>query len=250
MSEEVQYVKVSEEGDIAIQEEGFIDLDNIGKMKFTFQPGQDITESLAKKKQPEVSAIKKGRTGYTPMKCTYPNGTETSSKIVLTDCIIQWRQGIDRPDSDYASTYVCIGVPDRYITKIIGDAKRHSGINLGPKDNVQHKNEHYWFGCNLSGLRQDNTWIIYTDKDGETQGSQGMLREILKDMNGSLLVDVMVSISGSLATEELSEKLPLKDGMYTITMKPTEVFIRDTSRIEGPILEDTNRRDREVTEGC
>jgi uncharacterized protein YxjI len=49
MGDNAIYVVDNGDDGIEIMEDGFITHENINKMKFTFTPGQDITESLNKK---------------------------------------------------------------------------------------------------------------------------------------------------------------------------------------------------------
>lgn len=242
-------VYVTDNGDdgIEIMEEGFITPQNISQMSFSFDAGKEITESLNKKNtksRERVSVTKHGRTGYTPLTCTYPNKRDKSSKIMLTDCIIQYRLGIDREDSDYGRSYVCIGVPTIYINKIRSDARKNSGLEVGVKDTVKVQENCYWLNCTLDRLSEADTWIVYRNGDEEI-GGHGTVYSILAGLKSSLVADIMMTCSGSMATQKTDDELDLINGKYTLTMKPTEVFIRDVSDKVGPTLDDTNRRRKE-----
>jgi len=246
MSKHGPYVisKVDDDGKEVqeIQEAGFIGTDNIRSMKFTFAAGKDITESINKRPREQVSATKNGRIGYTPMTCTYPNGTDSSSKVILKDCIIQYREGVTKEDSNYAISYVCIGIPSIYISKVIDDGRRNSSLTIGVNDKTQHKNDYYWFNANLDNLSEQNTWIIHKDADGDDAAKQVILREVLAAMGASITCTICATVSGSMTTDIMAEALNLKGGTYSLTIKPTEVFLQDVTNIEGPVLDDTQKR--------
>lgn len=245
----IAYTVENEEGGIEIMEEGFITSDNINKMKFTFSKPQDITESLHKnnsRSRDEVSATKKGRIGYSSLTCTYPNRKDTSSKIVLTDCTVQYREGIDREKSGYGRSYVAIGIPTIYISKISSDAKQNSSINVGVKENVKSQEGCFWLNCSLDNLPETNTWIIYRDENGDEVGGNGTVHTILSGMKSSIKVDVMVTCSASMTTDTLDKELDLDRGKFDFTMKPTEMFFREVSDKVGPLLDDTTRRKKEA----
>lgn len=247
MSEE--YIIEGEDGAIEILEEGYISTNNIDSMKFEFAKGQDITESLAKKQRnskiaQEVSALKKGRTGYTPIKLIYPNGKNTSV-VFFTNCVVQYRQGIGRNNSEYAETYVCIGIPSKYINKIKADAKKNSAINVGVKDSVRLMEGCYWFSCTLANVLDEGIWFFFDEgEDGDGYRSC-TVREALELDNHNLVASISCTISGSMATEKLDQELDLENGIYTLTIKPHEIFFTDISDKRGPELEDTNKRSKE-----
>ena len=242
------YVADNGDGNIEVMEDGFITHENINKMKFTFSPGQDITESLHKKSSKSnknISVTKNGRTGYCSLTCTYPNGSDTTSKVVLTDCILQYRENIENDDNNYGKSYVCIGIPTTYIDKMRKDAKENSHISLTVKDKVQRMEGYYWVDCSLDNLSELDTWIIFVDDTGEDAGRNGSVHTVLKGMKSSMVVDIMTTVSGSMSNNKMDEDLDLINGRYTITMKPTEMYIRDISKKTGPILEDATKRKKE-----
>ena len=244
----IVYVVDNGDDGIEIMDDGFITHDNVTEMKFSFSAGQDITESLHKKNtktRQNVSVTKNGRIAYSSLTCTYPNGKDTSSKVMFTDCIIQYREGIGRDDSDYGRGYVSIGVPIAYVDKMMKDAKRYSSMHLAPNDKVQKKEGCYWFTCSLENLPETDTWIIFQDDSGDDQGRNVSVHAILKDMKSSMVVDMMTTVSGSMTTNRMDEDLDLYNGKYTFTLKPTEMFIRDKSDKVGPVLDDTTRRRKE-----
>lgn len=247
-SSTVAYVVDNGEDGIEIMEEGFITRENIGTMKFTFSKPQDITESLYKKNsrsRDQISATKKGRTGYSSLTCTYPNNRDTSSKIMITDCVVQYREGIDREDSDYGRTYVAIGIPTIYINKIRNDARQNSSVDVGVKENVKNQEGCFWLNCTLDRLSELDTWIIYRDGNGEEVGGNGTVRTILSGMKRSITVNVTMTCSASMTTDTMEEAMDLNNGKFTFTMKPTEMFLKDVSDKTGPVLDDTTRRKKE-----
>ena len=248
MTDNIDYVVDNGDDGIEILESGHIDKDNISKMKFSFSKGVDITESLNKKKstsRQQVSVTKNGRTGYSALTCTYPNNKDTSSKILLTGCILQYREGVDRDNSEYGRSYATIGVPTIYINKIRSDAKANSSLNLSVKENVKSQEGYYWFNCTLDNLADMDTWIIYKDNDNEAVGARGNVHTILSGLKANLLISGTFTCSASMSTDTMDERMDLVNGTYTITMKPTEMFIHRKSDIAGPQLEDTIRRRKE-----
>ena len=249
-----EYIRETDDGQIEIMEDAFITRENVSKMKFTFTQPDDITESLNKKNnrtRQDVSATKKGRIAYSSLTCTYPDGKSTSSKVMLTDCVIQYREGIERDDgsSNYAVDYVTIGVPGYYISKITKDARNNSSMNVSTKDKVKNLEGCFWIDCQLEKLTDNDTYIIYeTEGDPEdVTATNGNIRQILKGLGKSLLVDVMVTCSASMSNTSIMEELDLRNGRFTLAMKPTEMFVRDVSDKVGPLLEDTTRRKKEAT---
>jgi hypothetical protein len=164
---------------------------------------------------------------------------------MLTDCVIQHRLGIDRDDSEYGRSYVCIGIPAEYIDKIRKDAKLNSSMELGVKDKVQRKEGCYWLDCSLDNLSTLDTWIIFQGDAGEDEGRNGTVHTIVKGMKSSVVADIMLTVSATITTNRMDEDLDLINGKYTITMKPTELFAKDTSAKVGPVLDDTTRRKKE-----
>lgn len=248
-ADNISYVMENDEGGIEIMEDGFITPENLSKMRFTFSKPQDITESLYKnnsRSRDQVSATKNGRVGYSSLTCTYPNGRDTSSKIVLTDCVVQYREGIDRENSQYGRSYVAIGIPTIYINKIGSDGRQNSSINIGVKENVKTQEGCFWLNCTLDNLPEINTWIIYRDENGDEVGGNGTVYTILSGMKRSIKVDVMVTCSASMSTDKMDKELDLDGGKFDFTMKPTEMFFREVSDKVGPLLDDTTKRKKEA----
>lgn len=247
MSSNTQYTK-EEDGMVSILEDGFITNENISKMKFTFSKPEDITERLKNSNRPQLTERPQGRTGNANMTCTYPDGKSVSSKILLTNCIVQYRkEPLERGDR-YGNTFVNIGIPTIYISKLMADAKKNSGITLRVKDKVKLINNHYWFDCNLDKLTQQNTWIIYEDASGGTSGGQAILKDTLVSMKSNIIVDIMVTVSASMTSKSVAEELDLINGIFYFSIKPTEMFMKSETDIEGPVLEQLNMSQKETTD--
>jgi len=244
MSTPGEYVAAGEDGEVTINAAGVINAENIKRMKFTFSEGKDITEEISKKPAKNVSAIKHGRLGYTSITCTYPNKIDTSSKVVFKDCVLQYRDTITRQDSGYGKSYVCLGIPAAYINKIMADAKKNSGVTVQPKSNVQEKSGYYWFSCNVDHLEYENIWVFFS----EESASNVTIIDVLTNMKSSVVCTVMVTISGSMATDKMEDELDLVRGVYAFTIKPTEIFMMKDTDIEGPVLDELHRRQKETVE--
>lgn len=241
--EQSDYITTNEDGSITIEPDGHISMENIDIMKFTFEDGKDITESVAKKNAKNkntVSFTKNGRSAYTPITVNYPDGYSKSSKFLLEDCIIQHTPALNAQNHSYAKDFVFIGIPTVYIDKIIEDGRNESQINLANKENVQELNGYYWLRCNLDKLSHRDTQII--TEDGPVRMSIDM---ILKEAKKSLMASIVFSLSGSMNNQNMDEELDLKDGTYYITMKPFEVYVYADTDIKGPELTDTNNRKKE-----
>ena len=233
----------SGEEEIQLTEEAYIGHSNINSMKFSFSPGQDITENLNKREsrdRTEVTATKKGRVAYSSLICTYPNG-ETSSKIILQGCILQYRKGIKSAKSDYGRGFVCIGIPETYVSKIMGDAKTRSTLTVKPKPKVKRQEGYYWFDCTLEKLLPDKCFLAY-DAEGEFSGIPMPINDMFEDTEKSILADIAFTCSGSQTTESMAEKIDLNKGVYYLTLKPTSIQMTTETDIVGPTLDDTNRR--------
>lgn len=240
--EEGAYVTEKADGTIVLEPDAHMSAENIDEMTFSFAEGNDITESVAKKNaknKTPVSYTNKGRTGYTPIDVMYPDGSH-SSKFLLEGCILQWTAALNSPNHSYAKDFVFIGVPSIYLDKIMKDAKQNSNINLENKANVQELNGFYWLRCNLDKLSHKDCQIV-TENGSAKVSVDGTLSEIKK----SLIANIVFTLSGSMTTKTMDEELDLKDGTYTITMKPTEVYIISDTDIKGPELTDTNARKKE-----
>jgi len=247
MAEDTPCVSTNEDGSITINESGYITPENISKLRFSFSGPDDITESLHKKsskRRDDVSVTKKGKTAYGAMKCTYPDKTE-SSMIILTKCILQYRENIEREDSDYGTGYVCIGLPLVYIGKIRSDASKNSGIKANVKDNVKMLENHMWVNCSLEKLNEDSIWIVYESPEGEGEGKNVDIRTLLSHMKQSMECIMLTTCSVTQTTDKMEDDLDLKNGQYHFTFKPAEIFFKGVSDLVGPVLEDTNRRKKE-----
>lgn len=243
MSDDFAYVTVKDDKTIVLEPDAHINAENIDLMTFTFDDGIDITESVAKKNaknKTPVSFTKRGRSAYAPITVTYPDGFSQSSKFLLEQCIIQHTPALNSQNHTYAKEFVFIGVPSIYLDKIMKDARDNSQMNLENKPNVQELNGYYWLRCNLDKLSHNDTKIV-TD-EGAAKVSIG---QILKEIESSLFANIVFSLSGSMNNDNMEEELDLKDGTYTITMKPTEVYVISDTGIKGPELTDTNNRKKE-----
>lgn len=237
------YLSSKPDGSITIEPDGHITIENIDMMSFSFSDGQDITESVAKKNATNkipVSFTKKGRSAYTPVTVTYPDGVSQSSKFLLEGCIIQHTPALNAQNHTYAKDFVFIGIPNTYLDKIMKDASINSQINLQNKPNVQDINGYYWLRCNLDKLSHRDTQIVT-----ESGAAKLSIDTILKELKKSVVANIVFSLSGSMNNNNIDEELDLKNGIYTITMKPTEVYAIDSTEIKGPELIDTNNRKKE-----
>lgn len=241
--QEGQYVTINEDGSITLEPDAHISEDNIDDMTFTFAEGVDITESVAKKNSKNkipISYTKTGRTAYTPATVTYPDGESNSSKFLLEGCIIQHTPALKAQNHSYGKDFVFIGIPEIYIDKIFKDAKNNSQINIVNKPNVQSLNGYYWLRCNLDKLSHKDCQIV--TEDGSAKVS---IHNMLTDMGQSIIAAITFTLSGSMTNNKMDDELDLKDGTYSATMKPTEVFAYDITEIKGPELIDTNNRKKE-----
>ena len=248
-SEEPQYTSTNEKGEVQIEEDGYITLDNINEMQFKFGTPADITESVTKKNDKSnkktVSYTARGRSGYAPLTCVYPDGTE-SSKIFLMNCIIQYTEALTKPDYTYAKNFVFIGVPEEYMNKIFSDALQESGMNVSVKSNVQNLNGHYWMRCSLEKLTVKNTNIILSvNENGEPQTVNYPIDQLLKDFKSNIRAHVLFTFSASINNNDMTKELDFESGQFTATMKPTEVMAIEESDVKGPTLDDTNSRRNE-----
>lgn len=241
----ITYVTINEDKSVILEPDAHINGDNIDIMTFTFDDGIDITESVAKKNAKNntpVSFTKTGRSGYAPVTVTYPDRVSQSSKFLLEGCIIQHTPALNAQNYTYAKNFVFIGIPTIYIDKIISDAKDNSQLNLENKATVQELNGYYWLRCNLDKLSHAKT--IITTNSGPVKMT---LDTILKELKSSVFAHIVFTLSGSINNNNMSEPLDLKDGTYTITMKPTEVYATHETDIKGPELTDTNNRRNETS---
>lgn len=247
---ELQFTSTNDKGEIQIEEDGYISLDNINDLKFEFDAPKDITESVSKKNDKSnkktVSYTKNGRTGYAPLKCIYPDGTH-SSKIFATNCIVQYTEALTKPEYTYAKTFVFIGIPEEYMNKIFADALENSGLHLGVKDNVQNLNGHYWMRCSLEKLTAKTTYIILgvDETTGEPRTVNYQIDQLLRDFKSNIKAHVMFTFSASIGNNKMDEDLNFTDGQFTATMKPTELMAVSDSDVSGPSLDDTNSRRNE-----
>jgi hypothetical protein len=240
--DEVVYTTTKEDGSVTIEPDGHISADNIDDITFSFADGVDITESVAKKNaknKTPVSFTNRGRSAYTPITVTYPDGS-TSSKFLLENCILQWTPALNTPNHSYAKDFVFVGIPSMYLDKIMKDAAINSSITLQNKPNVQEFNGYYWLRCNLDKLSHKDCQIVTPDGPVKLN-----VDTILTEMKKSVIASIMFTLSGSMTNNNMSEELDLKDGTYTITMKPTEVYAVSDTDIKGPELTDTNNRKKE-----
>lgn len=233
---------------IELTEEAYLNNDNIDSVQFTFSPGDDITENLNKKEDRErttITATKKGRVAYSSLTCRYPNG-ETSSKIMLQGCVAQYREGIKKkPSTDYGRGYVCIGIPERYVNKLIKDAKSRSKLTVTTKPKVKKQEGYFWFDCTLDRITSNDCILLYNN-EGELGGIPASLRDMFEEMESNINVDIMFTCSASQTTESMSEKIDLERGTYFLTLKPTKIYMTTESSTKGPTLDDTNRRSKET----
>lgn len=255
--EEGEYTIVHEDGNVEILDSAFINMDNIDQMSFSFEAPKDITESLNKNNSDDKDKDKgrnggptttNGRVAYGAGQVTYPNGKESSKKISLTGCIVQYRPGVNIEKSRYAKSFITIGIPQLYIGKIISDAKDNSSVNLSVKSGSKLIDAYYWIDCNLEKLSVNNTFILYPDGSGGAKRIQRDVHTILKSFAKNITATILFTLSASASTTMMQEKIDLTEGMFNITIKPTEIVFTDISTIEGPTLDDTNRRKKEHLE--
>ncbi|KJZ68973.1 hypothetical protein HIM_11630 [Hirsutella minnesotensis 3608] len=240
---------VKEDGgkEFVILEDGHVTRQNVSKFHFKFTKPSDITESINKRTGGRVasfSVTKSGRVGYTSMSCVYPDNT-TSSKVLLTGCIFQYRE---KAKSDYGSSYVCMGVPEEYITQFILSARKESSVNLQVSEKFENKNGYYWVNAKTDGLSANSTLIMYVDEDGLDQGIPKRLPNVLADFKSNILADVCCVVSGSMTTDTMQEKLNLENGQFNLTIKLMNIYIKDVSDVEGPTLSAINRQESETVE--
>ena len=247
---ESDYVLKNDDETVDILEAGYITPANVNSMKFSFDTKTDITERLEKKSTAtsrNVSVTTNGRIGYAPLTCTYPDGTK-SSKVVLTDVVVQYRDIVELEKNNYGKTYISVGVPSIYLEKMKKDARLNSAMNLTTKDKNQQLEGCYWMDFNLERLTQSDTMMIYKDKNNETQAISISFEKALTATKKSLTCNMMVTVSGSMTTPTVDEPLDLVNGQFYFALKPTEAFIMEESNKVGPVLTDAGRRKNERIE--
>lgn len=188
-----------------------------------------------------MSYTKRGRSAFSPVTVTYSDGASTSSKFIIEDCIIQHTPALNAQNHTYAKEFVFIGIPTVIIDKNVNDAATTSQLTLQNKPNVRDISGYYWQRCNLDKLSHRDTNIVT-----ETGSCKMSLDQMLKEVKKGIVANVMFTLSGSMTSNIMDEELDLKDGTYTITMKPTEVYGVSTTDIKGPELTDTNHRKTET----
>lgn len=238
---------------VTILEDGHINRSNITSMNFLFGKPNNITTSLEKAnaENPDPDAPKsKGQVGHASIECEYPDKTK-SSKIVLNDCIIQYRERSfgdlskvkNRQNAlDYGVKYVQVGIPTAYLNKVFGDAAKHN-INLGNRENTQEKDGHYWVNCDIKKVPEANISIIY-EAEGETNVINQSIRSVLQAMESSIKCTITFTISCVVTTASKDDIPDLKTCKYHPTIKPFEILMEEDSKIKGPELSDVSNNSK------
>lgn len=226
---------------VNILEEGHITPSNITSMKFEFSKPTDITGNLDKRNtknpNPDIPS-NPGRTGYSGATVIYPNG-EKSTRAVFTECVIQYRKAmLSDSGKDYGSTYVNIGIPRQYLDTLFNSARTQPehNIRLENKEKTREKSGYYWIDCDIRRLNFGDIWIIWKDDEGNTQGANRQIRDLLTGIEENLECTITVSISGSITNRNKLENLDLDRGTYHPSFKLYEVVVRKESEVESPDL--------------
>ena len=250
---DINYI-IKEEGeeDVKISEEGFIDEHNIKMMSFEFRNPQDITESLDKKKETDGDEKKKqsvsrftGRTAYAGLTVVYPS-KEESSKVFVRNCILQYSPAVEK-GKGYANNYIFIGIPEYFISRLMTDASKNSLMKLNVKDKVQRKSNFYWINCTLEKMPHNNIQMLYNES-GETRQVPTKILTLLQKLKGHVKANVCFTISAISKTDEEVKMINVKNAQYKLTIKPTEMYLVDSSDVEAPTLPDLERRRNETIE--
>lgn len=221
-----------------ILEEGHITLSNIAGMNFDFSKPVDITNSLDRRNtrnpNPDIPQ-NPGRTGNTRAAVTYPNG-ESSTKVVITQCVIQYRDTmLKESGKDYGNTYINIGVPKSYLDRLFTSA-RNQNIRLENREKTREKSGYYWIDCDIRRLDWRDIWVFWTDEQGDTQGINRQIRDILTSIRQNLECTLTVTISGNITNRNKNEDLHLETGIFHPSIKLFEIIVKSESNIEAPEL--------------
>jgi len=237
---QIQYTVVDEDGQTSVTEEGFIGDNTINTFNFRFTEPKDITQSIANSASNTAAPAggRQGRLGFAQMKCNYPDGTSTF-KVVMTDCILQYRKAMEatKGKGKYGIDYICMGVKSIYVNKFINDATNNSDIKLGVKQTVQILNRYHWFNVNTDRLEDSNVWVVSQETEGPV-GTNVSIRNMLVALKKNIMVDITASVSASITSNDMGSTLDLKGGSYNLSIRPSEVFLRASTTIDGPVLED------------
>lgn len=222
----------------SIKEEGHITPSNITSINFEFSKPTDITGSLDKRNtrnpNPDIPQ-NPGRTGNTRATTIYPN-KETSTKAILTQCVVQYREAmLKESGKDYATTYVNIGIPKSYLERLFMNA-RTQNIRLENKERTREKSDYYWIDCDIRRLDWRDIWIFWEDKDGETQAVNRQIRDVLTSLRQNVECTITVSITGNITNRNKNEDLPLDTGVFHPSIKIFEMVVKKESDVESPDL--------------
>lgn len=224
-----------------ILEDGHITPANISQMRFEIGKGSDITANLDKRNaaNPNPGVPQNtGRTGHVGVTIKYPDG-ETSSKAVLTQCVIQYRESMFKDSGrDYADTYVNLGIPKMYLDSLFS-AARVNNVILHNKEKTREKSNYYWVDCDIRKLKYDDIHIIGKNPEtGEPASYNKSIREMLGLLKQNIECTVTVSISGIMTNKDKTKELPLETGTYHPSIKLHEVVMIRESDIESPDLQE------------
>lgn len=261
MSGESKYVQRNKGEDgkehVTILAPGHINSSNLSSFRLSFGKPADITADLDKRNQENTNSTapeNKGRTGYAGIETIYPD-EEKSSKVVLKDCIIQYRESAFKEASkanaaNYGISYVQIGIPSSVINRLYHEGIRQ-GVNLENRRNTREKNGYHWMNCNIDKL---NTAFItaYVAVGDEDRVINDTVRRFLEDAGTNIHCTITATVSCTTTTATREERLDLKGAFYHLTIRPFEIIIEEESEIEGPQLADisiqTKNETSEVTE--
>lgn len=236
-----QYTDVTEDDQgvecTEILESGHITPSNVVNMKFEFSKPIDITANLDKRNarhpNPDIPQ-NPGRTGFTSMTVVYPNG-ETSSKAVLKQCVIQYREAMSKENGrDYGSTYINLGIPMADLDTIFSNA-RNNNIRMENREKTREKSGYYWIDCDIRRLGPADVCIFYQQGEDALTINKSV-REILMTLKQNVECIVTLSLSGNITNRNKNEDLPLERGTYHPSIKISEIVVLKDSKVESPDL--------------
>lgn len=246
---ESKYIEVMEPGtpaeQIILLRDAHVTAKSLPGMKFMFDRPTDITDSVKKRGSRRIqSSSAAGRIAYTRGKVVYPDGTHTT-KVYLEGCIVQYRQ---KPDDNYGVTYICLGVPEEYVDAILAGGTS-SGVKLQVRENVKKHEGHYWFSANVEDLTADSTKVYIAKPDDDDADEMKIpINDLLKRTEKNAYVDAVVVLSGSQTTRKESDGVDLSGGVFNLSIKVWELFIIDTTHIDGPALVLSDKSKKETPE--
>jgi len=248
--QETVYTSKGEEDEVLIEDVGFMTPENVRQFKFQYSSADDITDGLEKKNKTSTYVSKtgsKGRIGYTSFTVTYPDGT-TSNNIAVRDCIIQYREVLNKKvepgksETDYATSYVCIGINSTIIDNMTKSAAKPGNIKIVLPTNVKEESGYHWFTVNLDSLSLDKCVIAVLKGDDEADEFNISIKDVLSTEKKSAVADILFSNGASQTTQSTTIMLDLTNGSFRLKLTPRQVWMTKFTDIMGPQIVLTGRK--------